>query len=299
MLEHKPLFSVVIPTYNSHKFLTKAIASVLSQTEQNFEILVVDNASKDGTINYLKNIQDRRIRVFEVNNFGIIAISRNIGIKNARGNWICFLDADDIWHKNKLEVCRNFMNKEIDVIYHDLEKYGEKKLFARKVLGSRALRRPALCDLLLNGNAINNSASVVRKSILEQVNYLDESPEVAAAEDYNLWLKIAQKSENFFFIKKILGKYYIGENSFSNKDMSLCTISASSAFTNSLNDKQLIKYDALMAYTSGRFRYMNKDYSTGVIYLLKSLKKGSLRLQIRSLYMLCTIYLMKAKEFLF
>ena len=294
MSKSLPLFSVVIPTYNCLPFLKRAIQSVLLQTEQNFEILVIDNTSEDGTREYLSDLKDPRIHTFEVQNHGVIAFSRNTGIKNAKGSWICFLDADDIWYKEKLRICSNYINEEIDVIYHDLLKYGKINFFERKILSSRRLNTPVLIDLLVKGNAINNSSAVVRKAMLERVNYLDESPNIVAAEDYNTWLKIAEKSEQFLYIQKVLGEYFIGEDNFSNKDMSLSSISASAAFTKQLNEKQKIKYDAWVAYISGRYKYLNKDHNSAVTYLLNSVRGASFRLRIRSLYMLILIYFNKA-----
>jgi glycosyltransferase involved in cell wall biosynthesis len=293
------LFSVVIPTYNCLPFLKKAIQSVLLQTEQNFEILIIDNTSTDGTKEYLSSFKDSRIHSFEVQNYGAIAVSRNTGIKNAKGSWICFLDADDIWYKEKLETCRKYINERVDVIYHDLLKYGNVHFLERKVLGSRKLNTPVLIDLLVKGNAINNSSAIVRREILKKVNYLDESVDIIAAEDYNAWLKIAEKSENFLYIDKVLGEYFIGEANTSNKNMSMCSKRASTSFTKYLNKKQLIKYDARLAYTFGRYKYVNKDYYSAVAYLFTSAKGASFRLKIRSIYMLISIYFNKVKNFLY
>ena len=213
------LFSIVIPTYNCLPFLKKAIKSVLLQTEQNFEILIIDNSSDDGTKEYLRDLDDSRIHSFEVQNYGVIAFSRNTGIKKAKGSWVCFLDADDIWYKEKLTICKEYINDEVDVIYHDLLKYGKVNFLERKILSGRKLYTPVLIDLLVNGNAIINSSAVVRRNMIEQVNYLDESEDIVAAEDFNIWLKIAEKSENFLYINDVLGEYYIGEENVSNKNM--------------------------------------------------------------------------------
>jgi glycosyltransferase involved in cell wall biosynthesis len=291
MSKFPPLFSVVIPTYNCLPLLKQAIQSVLSQTEQDFEILVVDNSSTDGTKVYLDSLKEPRIHSFEVENSGVIALSRNVGIKNATGAWVCFLDADDIWYKNKLETCHEYINDKVDVFYHDLKIYGKVNFFGRKVLRSRVLSTPVLTDLLVHGNAINNSSVVVRKEILERVNYVDESPDIIAAEDYNTWLKIAEISEQFFYINKVLGEYFIGADNISHKDMSVCSRNASNDFIKSLNKKQLTKYNSLMAYTHGRYMYLNKEYNLAIESLSKVAQGGSLRLRIRSLYMLSWMYI--------
>ena len=99
-----------------------------------------------------------------------------------------------------------------------------------------------------------------------------------------------EKSENFLYINDVLGEYYIGEENVSNKNMSLCSISASNDFIKYLNKQQLNKYEAWIAYTSGRYNYLNKNYNSSVKYLFKSLKGSSTRLRIRSLFMLILIY---------
>ncbi len=99
------LVSVIIPTYNSEKFIKKTVSSALSQTYKELEIIIVDDCSKDNTraiIEELSN-QDNRVRfIFQDKNQGV-AVARNIGIKNAKGKYIAFLDSDDIWLSEKIE----------------------------------------------------------------------------------------------------------------------------------------------------------------------------------------------------
>ena len=90
-----PLVSIIMPTYNQANFIVDAIASVLNQSYENWELLVIDNSSTDGTGRFLATIQDARLRVLSIENEGVIARSRNLGIKNSRGELIAFLDSDD------------------------------------------------------------------------------------------------------------------------------------------------------------------------------------------------------------
>ena len=115
------LISIVIPTYNRSAELKRALKSVLSQTYKNFEVIVVDNNSIDNTDTMLKNLNDQRIRLLKINNNGIIAASRNMGINASNGEWIAFLDSDDWWHSNKLEKVIHYCSSGYDVCYHDLE----------------------------------------------------------------------------------------------------------------------------------------------------------------------------------
>ena len=87
----KPFFSIVLPTYNQSKFLEKCINSILSQSFKNWELLVINNNSTDNTINLIKKFNDKRIKVFNINNEGILARSRNLGIRKSKSEWICFM----------------------------------------------------------------------------------------------------------------------------------------------------------------------------------------------------------------
>lgn len=109
-----PLVTVVIPAYNSANYIGVTLESVLNQTFSDFEVLVVNDCSKDNTIDVVSKFLeiDNRIRIIDLSqNTGAPAGPRNIGIQQARGKWIAFLDADDIWHKNKLQRQIEIINK--------------------------------------------------------------------------------------------------------------------------------------------------------------------------------------------
>ena len=95
-------FSVIIPTYNRCDLLKRAINSVLAQSFKKFEIIIIDNYSTDKTHKIVKNFKKKNIKYKKIRNRGIIAKSRNVGMKLAKGEWIAFLDSDDTWTKDKL-----------------------------------------------------------------------------------------------------------------------------------------------------------------------------------------------------
>ena len=184
------LVSVVIPTYNHASYLGRALKSVLDQTYTNWEAIVIDNHSTDNTDEVMSRFADSRIIYLKIHNNGVIAASRNAGIRAAKGEWIAFLDSDDWWTADKLQACFERITDSIDLVYHNLEIVRESPgLFKRKYSKSRQLKEPVLKDLLLNGNAIATTSVVVRKRLLEQIGGMDESLEMIAAEDYNTWLR--------------------------------------------------------------------------------------------------------------
>lgn len=89
------LVSIVIPTYNRAQDLERALKSLLAQTFCDWEALIVDNYSKDNTDELIKSFNDPRMKLFKIHNQGVIAASRNVGIKNAKGGYVAFLDSDD------------------------------------------------------------------------------------------------------------------------------------------------------------------------------------------------------------
>lgn len=212
-----PLLSIVIPTYNRSFDLKRAIDSILSQTYKNWEVVIVDNHSKDNTDEVIKNFQDSRIRLYKIHNNGVIAASRNLGIKYSNGEYIAFLDSDDWWHSSKLEKSLEALNNGADLVYHDLWRAHSHKVsaFVKKVK-TRKLRSPIFSDLLLNGNGITNSSVVIKKSILIKVGNISEDLNLIAWEDFDYWLRISQVTEKFTRIPHCLGYYWVGGGNVSN-----------------------------------------------------------------------------------
>ena len=288
----KPLISIIIPTYNHANYLGKALNSILDQSYNNWEVIVIDNHSTDKTVNVINRFNDKRIRYIKIHNNGIIAKSRNKGILLSKGEWIAFLDSDDWWSLNKLKICVEHINSDVDLIYHDLEIISNERLpFKRKTVRSRHLKKPVLIDLLVGGNAISNSSVIVRKNILEKVGLINEKKELIAAEDYNTWLKIAAVSDKFLYLSKRLGYYFVHDRSVSKKNMALSIQQATSEFLSILNDKQKIKLESNTRYISGRFYYLNHDYKKAKKDLLFTLCHGLFSLKLKALFMILVIIL--------
>lgn len=218
----RPLISVVIPTYNRARELERALRSVRAQTCAGWEAVVVDNHSSDNIDDVILGFNDARIKLFKIHNNGVIAASRNLGVKHARGEYIAFLDSDDWWSPRKLEVSLKYLGQGTDVVYHKMfvvTKPGQK-FFWRKGLG-RELSSPVFEDLLVNGNGLSTSSVVVRKSILQEIGGLSEDAAWIAWEDYDAWLRVARITERFRRIPKTLGYYWCGGGNTSSLDRSV------------------------------------------------------------------------------
>ena len=218
----KSLISVVIPTYNRARDLERALNSVLAQTYPHWEALVVDNHSSDNTDNVVTHFDDSRISLLKIHNNGVIAASRNLGIKHAQGEYIAFLDSDDWWLARKLEVSLKYLDRGADVVYHDLymvTKRGQRLLWQKG--RTRVLNSPIFEDLLVNGNALQTSGVVARDSILRKIGGLSEDVTLIGWEDYDAWLRAASITEKFKRIPKTLGYYWCGGGNDSTIDRSV------------------------------------------------------------------------------
>ena len=110
-MDHQPLISVIIPTYNRERYLLEAVQSVLSQTYSNIELIVIDDGSTDQSHQMIGNVKDKRLEYYKVEHSGHISTVRNIGLSKCRGKYIAFLDSDDIWHSCKLEKQLKYLIK--------------------------------------------------------------------------------------------------------------------------------------------------------------------------------------------
>jgi len=208
----KPFFSIVIPTYNCAEFLQRALESVFSQTYQDFEVIVVDNSSTDFTQNVLNSYSEPRINIIEVENDGIIAYSRNRGIENAKGEWIAFLDSDDVWKPEKLEKIKYAIKHNKDVILFCHNEWnvvnGKRKNRSRYGPAGKNLYE----KLIFKGNCLSTSAVCVRRDIAIKTDGFSERKDFITAEDYDFWIRLSQIGK-FYFVNEVLGEWHLhGEN---------------------------------------------------------------------------------------
>jgi len=201
----QPVVSIVIPTYNQADLLRDALASVLAQTETRWEAIVINNYSADHTSEVVATFQDPRIRQIDFHNEGVIAASRNIGIREASAPWIAFLDSDDLWLPDKLEKCLAEALPQIDVIGHALEFVRDGKVLRRHQSGP--LENTNVAGLLYHGSCLTPSAALVRRDKLLEIGGLSEDREMITAEDYEMWIKLAKAGARFHIIDDVLTRY--------------------------------------------------------------------------------------------
>jgi glycosyltransferase involved in cell wall biosynthesis len=184
-----PLISVIIPTYNRWPLIAEAIDSVLVQAFRDFELIVVDDGSTDGTAKRLVKF-DSRLRLFKTTNRGVAA-ARNFGVGHAAGRYVAFLDSDDLWLPRKLEIQLALLDRHPEIQICQTEEIwirkGVKvnpKAIHRKPSGDIFVRSLDLC-------LISPSAVMMTRELFQRVGGFDESFPVC--EDYDLWLRIASE----------------------------------------------------------------------------------------------------------
>ena len=205
-----PFFSVVIPAYNAERFIIDALDSVEHQTFMDYETIVVDDGSYDATSKVVEKWAEQKqrgnLRLFRQSNKGIGA-ARNVGIREATGDFIAFLDADDSWLDRKLERTAFYISQhsEADLICHDewlVDTRGK-----RRVLRHGPYTRYE--DLLFKGNSVSTSATAIRRSKVLGVGGFCEDLRFNGVEDYDLWLKLARAGCRFAYLREVLGYYRV------------------------------------------------------------------------------------------
>lgn len=226
-----PFFSVVVPAYNAAAYIEETLQSVLRQTYQNFEIIVVDDCSTDATgeIALALARQSPKIRYLPLAepSYGYPAVVRNTGIRAAKGDWICFLDADDVWRPEKLDRVAAAAAKrpEAAIVHHDQVPFRDGTVWGKGYLASLPNFSPqALSGFCFESHFLENgfctSSVAVRKRVLERVGYFDET--LRMAEDYDLWLRVTA-SYPVMFLNEELAYYRLHETNMSGNTIGLET----------------------------------------------------------------------------
>jgi len=210
--------SVVIPAYNAESFLGVTLNSVARQTFQDFEVIVVDDGSRDQTARVVEEflakekIPGRCIRQENRK----IAGARNTGIRSARGEFIALLDHDDLWMPEKLERVMEAFQRwpGTDLICHNEQilKDGRVVRVSQNHRGGNTTYE----DLLFRGNTLSPSAVVFRKKLFERTGGFDESPELNTVEDYDFWLRVSETGK-ISYLDATLGAYVLVETAASNR----------------------------------------------------------------------------------
>ncbi len=207
-----PTISVIIPVYNSEKTIRETIESVLNQTFTDFELIIINDGSQDSSLEIISSIQDTRLKVFSYPNAGVSA-SRNRGIAQASGEFIAFLDSDDLWTADKLESQLQALqaNPHAAVAYSWTDYIDRTGKFVCP--GNHVTADGDVYEQLLLQNFLENgSTPLIRKEALIKVGDFDES--LFGPEDWDIYLRLAANYQ-FVAVPKVQVLYRISANSVS------------------------------------------------------------------------------------
>ncbi len=205
-----------MPAYNAARFIGESIQSVIDQTYEIWELIIVDDGSIDDTkLVVSKYLYDKRIKYFFQKNAGQ-ASARNNGINKSKANYIAFLDSDDTWERDKLsKQIEYFENYNIDLVYgpsYVINSNGERQILKMTPEVGIYSGQFLVNKLLLGSFFIPILTVMAKKNILIQIGLFNESKSIKNAEDFDLWLRIASKGCRMLCMSETLSNYRIHEN---------------------------------------------------------------------------------------
>lgn len=211
------LVSVIMPTYNCGKFIGETIESVIPQTYKNWELIIVDDCSKDETERVVKKYveNDNRVKYHKLETNQGAAVARTQAMKMAKGNYMAFLDSDDLWKKDKLEKQLKFMEENnYNFTCTAYEQIDEESKLLNKVINPKTKA---------NYNRILLDCPVGNSTVMYNVDKLGkfEVPNIRKRNDDALWLQILKKEKYIYGMNDVLMKYRIRSNSISSNKLDL------------------------------------------------------------------------------
>jgi glycosyltransferase involved in cell wall biosynthesis len=207
-----PFVSVIIPAYNASKYIVETVQSVLSQTHQNFEIIIVNDGSKDNTLEIINTLasNDNRIKIIDKTNTGV-SDTRNCGIKISTGEYLAFLDADDVWLEDSLKERLDIFNKDISIglVHSDCQIINEFSI--PQNIYYRGIEGYILIDLLRKRRCCipTPSSALIKREVIQKIGEWDSLFSTSA--DHDFFLRIANKYK-IGKVNKILFYYRIHPN---------------------------------------------------------------------------------------
>ena len=246
-INNMPLVSVIVTTYNRKKLLKETINSILDQTYQNFELIVVDNYSNYDFLSHIKTFDDNRINAYQNANDGIIAVNRNVGIKKAKGEYIAFCDDDDLWLPLKLE-------KQIKII-KDNNLKGVGSLMLRfngnKIYGNKNSYRKYV-DYFNFDDVLKKNMSVPLSSLLikNDGNLFDENYKLTNVEDWDFQIRLLKDGGFIGKINQPLIKYRVSDLGYTEKKLNSIYLLSNykNYFTEVEYNKSLSRYYKMIGF---------------------------------------------------
>lgn len=222
-MNKQPAITVFMPVYNAEKYLKEAIDSILNQTFENFELLIIDDGSTDESVKIIETYTDQRIRLIHNDGNKGLPYTRNRGLNLARGKYLAIMDADDVSVKNRLEIEYNIMEKRSNLAVISsgkelLSNAGKSTYGWKEKLYSWIFYRKSSqiqMDLIFH-NVLVNSCSMIRMDFLKN-NKILYNEKCFVMQDYEIWTQISAKQGQFQIVRKALVQYRSHQDNISNR----------------------------------------------------------------------------------
>lgn len=269
---NSPKVSVIIPTYNRAIHIGRAVESIFTQTYQDFEIIIIDDGSTDNTKDVLFGYHDRIKYIYQTNKG--VSSARNRGIKEARGEYLAFLDSDDIWLPTKLEKQIKLFHKDPTIyLVYSYARYFDRDNnsdFIRPQHISKSFE-----DFLYAETVLPTSSVMLRKEAIDKVGLFDE--QLPSIEDYDLWLRISQKFKVDFISEILVEKNNYPGNLSNNRvkmyvgQVGVCK-NILTRFEKEIDKKKILEKEAKNHYLLAKEYYAQFLYKKAKDQLLAAIK---------------------------
>jgi len=272
-----PLISIIMPAYNAEKYIEESILSAVNQTYQNWELIIINDGSTDSTRTIAEKFssRDKRIKVINQQNKRLAA-ARNIGIKNSTGQWIAFLDADDIWAPSKLEKQVELSEKlpHIDVLYTDgwIFKYDDLSNVTPYSIKKGEFTSDEMYLLEYTGNYIPVISVMAKRDIIGKIGFPEEDIFFFGCEDWDCWLRMAKAGANFYGMDENLFYYRRHDSNMSGKSLQIAQAATLLRnFSDNLKDKEATRSELKKLINPLITRLIAEGKTAEATYLLKGM----------------------------
>jgi glycosyltransferase involved in cell wall biosynthesis len=206
--------TVIVPVHNRQDELRRALQSLSAQTDQSFDVVVCDDGSTSDLTPVVEEFnQTLQIKFIRIENFGGPARPRNVAIEATSSCWLSFLDSDDWWFPERISTIRQYLEPDIDIVYHPLEvrsNYEHNSAACRKETIGQPIRGHSVLEAMLHtGNPLPTSGTIVRTNLMRAIGgFYSGTPDYI--EDFDAWLRLAAAGAKFRFVPRVLGAYWVG-----------------------------------------------------------------------------------------
>ena len=214
-MENDPLVSIIVNCYNSEQYLYDTILSVLGQTYARWEMIFWDNCSTDNTPQIIKQIRDARIKYYYAESKTSLGAARNLAMEKVSGDYVCFLDSDDMFESEFLQRCVDVLkrNTDIGLVYTRYIHFTQRESWLSKGFSKDGVVKTGK---LVSGYNIGMSAAMFRRSIIKEKNIIFDT-RFSLIEDFDFFLKISSRS-GAYYISEPLMRYRHHDNNASKSD---------------------------------------------------------------------------------